>query len=222
MSPNGSPFERGKQGKRCAHARARGKKGLPLVYVNQFGGRMSWCLTGQFRHGGRWHDCGAWLRLVVDVFVTDWGPAKGFGVCTPRAGCLVPDVLGPDLSGGDAGLARLCKQKRFRVFCWAVGGIDRPFARPWRSMRWGRPCSCRHAAIRTPASRALTMPGFRQCAWYSPDTVPIAPPVEARTFCRVCLSAPSGYYGRKYPTACAARFNGGFKQIWQHGCHHRK
>lgn len=40
ISPNGSPFERGKQSSRFAHGQARAKEtGLPLVYVNQFGGQ---------------------------------------------------------------------------------------------------------------------------------------------------------------------------------------
>jgi NAD+ synthase len=40
ISPNGSPFERGKHEKRVHHAAARaGETGLPLVYVNQFGGQ---------------------------------------------------------------------------------------------------------------------------------------------------------------------------------------
>ena len=40
ISPNGSPFERGKHEKRLAHARARATEtGLPLIYVNQFGGQ---------------------------------------------------------------------------------------------------------------------------------------------------------------------------------------
>ena len=40
LSPNGSPFERGKHAKRLAHAAARAAEtALPLVYVNQFGGQ---------------------------------------------------------------------------------------------------------------------------------------------------------------------------------------
>ena len=40
MSPNGSPFERGKHERRCAHGQERAKEtGLPLIYVNQFGGQ---------------------------------------------------------------------------------------------------------------------------------------------------------------------------------------
>jgi len=40
ISPNGSPFERGKHQKRIHHAAARAKEtGLPLVYVNQLGGQ---------------------------------------------------------------------------------------------------------------------------------------------------------------------------------------
>ena len=40
ISPNGSPFERGKHEQRVHHAAARaGETGLPLVYVNQFGGQ---------------------------------------------------------------------------------------------------------------------------------------------------------------------------------------
>ena len=40
ISPNGSPFERGKHEKRLHHARQRASQsGLPLVYVNQFGGQ---------------------------------------------------------------------------------------------------------------------------------------------------------------------------------------
>ena len=40
ISPNGSPFERGKHAKRLHHATARAKEtGLPLVYVNQIGGQ---------------------------------------------------------------------------------------------------------------------------------------------------------------------------------------
>lgn len=40
ISPNGSPFERGKHESRLQHGRDRtGQSGLPLIYVNQFGGQ---------------------------------------------------------------------------------------------------------------------------------------------------------------------------------------
>ncbi len=40
ISPNGSPFERGKHEQRQKHAMARvSETGLPLIYVNQFGGQ---------------------------------------------------------------------------------------------------------------------------------------------------------------------------------------
>ena len=40
ISPNGSPFERGKHENRLHHAGARAREtGLPLIYVNQFGGQ---------------------------------------------------------------------------------------------------------------------------------------------------------------------------------------
>ena len=40
ISPNGSPYERGKHAKRLQHATARAKEtGLPLVYINQIGGQ---------------------------------------------------------------------------------------------------------------------------------------------------------------------------------------
>ena len=46
LVPNGSPFEAGKFDVRTNYAVARVKEtGLPLVYVNQIGGRMSWFLT---------------------------------------------------------------------------------------------------------------------------------------------------------------------------------
>ena len=48
ISPNGSPFERGKLAKRLAHATARANEtALPLVYVNQYGGQDELVFDGQ-------------------------------------------------------------------------------------------------------------------------------------------------------------------------------
>ena len=48
MSPNGSPFERGKHKKRLAHGAARASEtGLPLLYVNQYGGQDELVFDGQ-------------------------------------------------------------------------------------------------------------------------------------------------------------------------------
>ncbi len=48
ISPNGSPFERGKHAKRLHHATARAKEtGLALLYVNQYGGQDELVFDGQ-------------------------------------------------------------------------------------------------------------------------------------------------------------------------------
>ena len=48
ISPNGSPFERGKHEKRLAHAKARAAEtGLSLIYVNQYGGQDELVFDGQ-------------------------------------------------------------------------------------------------------------------------------------------------------------------------------
>ena len=48
ISPNGSPFERGKHAKRLMHATARAKdNGLALIYVNQYGGQDELVFDGQ-------------------------------------------------------------------------------------------------------------------------------------------------------------------------------
>ena len=48
ISPNGSPFERGKHEKRLAHATARAQEtGLPLIYVNQYGGQDELVFDGK-------------------------------------------------------------------------------------------------------------------------------------------------------------------------------
>ena len=48
ISPNGSPFERGKHAKRLHHAMARAKEtGLALLYVNQYGGQDELVFDGR-------------------------------------------------------------------------------------------------------------------------------------------------------------------------------
>jgi len=67
LSPNGSPFERGKQAQRIAHARARAQQtGLPLVYVNQYGGQDELVFDG------------ASFAVNADGSLAEQRPAWGF------------------------------------------------------------------------------------------------------------------------------------------------
>ena len=88
VSPNGSPFERGKHEKRCAHARARvGETGLPLVYVNQFGGQDELVFDGSsFVMAGDGTIAVQGAVWSSDVIVTDQtgAPAKGLGSARRR------------------------------------------------------------------------------------------------------------------------------------------
>ena len=95
VSPNGSPFERGKHEKRCAHARARvGETGLPLVYVNQFGGQDELVFDGgSFVMAGDGTIAVQGAVWSTDVIVTDWSACEGVWVCTPQAVASVPDDL---------------------------------------------------------------------------------------------------------------------------------
>ena len=79
--PNGSPFERDKQGSRMTHARCRvADTGLPLIYVNQVGGQDELVFDGASfvldSSGGETVRLQAWRDQVV---ITCWTKSEGKG-----------------------------------------------------------------------------------------------------------------------------------------------
>ncbi|MBE8220862.1 MAG: NAD+ synthase [Alphaproteobacteria bacterium] len=79
ISPNGSPFERGKYTRRLAQAKKRVQEtGLPLVYVNQFGGQDELVFDGgSFAIDKTGAVCAAMPLWERGVYITDiFAPAK--------------------------------------------------------------------------------------------------------------------------------------------------
>ncbi|MEC8566111.1 MAG: nitrilase-related carbon-nitrogen hydrolase, partial [Pseudomonadota bacterium] len=127
VSPNGSPFERGKHEKRCAHARARaGETGLPLVYVNQFGGQDELVFDGgSFVMAGDGTIAVQGAIWSSDVIVTDWRAGEGAWVCTPQAVASVPDDSAQMYQAAMQGLRDYVNKNGFPgVLLGLSGGID--------------------------------------------------------------------------------------------------
>jgi len=184
VSPNGSPFERGKHEKRCAHARARvGETGLPLVYVNQFGGQDELVFDGgSFVMAG---DGAIALQGAVwssDVIVTNWHAGEGAWVCTPQAAASVPDDLAQIYQAAMLGLRDYVNKNGFPgVLLGLSGGIDSAICAAMAVDALGAD----HVhAVMLPSryTSRSSLDDAAACAGalgIRLDTVPIAPPVEA-------------------------------------------
>lgn len=184
VSPNGSPFERGKHEKRCAHARARvGETGLPLVYVNQFGGQDELVFDGGsfvMASDGTIAVQGAvWSS---DVIVTDWCAGEGAWVCTPQAAASVPDDLAQIYQAAMLGLRDYVIKNGFPgVLLGLSGGIDSAICAAMAVDALGAD----HVhAVMLPSryTSRSSLDDAAACAGalgIRLDTVPIAPPVEA-------------------------------------------
>ena len=184
VSPNGSPFERGKHEKRCAHARARvGETGLPLVYVNQFGGQDELVFDGSsFVMAGDGTIAVQGAVWSSDVIVTDWFAGEGAWVCTPQAVASVPDDLAQIYQAAMLGLRDYVNKNGFPgVLLGLSGGIDSAICAAMAVDALGAD----HVHAVMLPSRYTSQSSLDDAAACAGalgirlDTVPIAPPVEA-------------------------------------------
>jgi NAD+ synthase len=184
VSPNGSPFERGKHHKRCAHVSARvGETGLPLVYVNQFGGQDELVFDG-----------GSFVmaddgEIVVqgpvwasDMVVTDWHCADGTWVCAPQAAAAAPDDLAQIYQAAMLGLRDYVNKNGFPgVLLGLSGGIDSAICAAMAVDALG-PDQVHAVMLPSRYTSQSSLDDAAACAGalgIRLDTVPIAPPVEA-------------------------------------------
>ena len=184
VSPNGSPFERGKHDKRCAHARARvGETGLPLVYVNQFGGQDELVFDGgSFAMAGDGTIAVQGAVWSSDVIVTDWHAGEGAWACTPQTAAAAPDDLAQIYQAAMLGLRDYVNKNGFPgVLLGLSGGIDSAICAAMAVDALGAdhvhavmlPSRYTSRSSLDDASACAAALGIRL------DTVPIVPPVEA-------------------------------------------
>jgi NAD+ synthase len=128
LSPNGSPFERGKQAQRMAHAAARAQQtGLPLVYVNQYGGQDELVFDGASfavnADGALAEQRPAW---AVDTQVlTLHETADGWKIEPSGARPKPQDELGDIYAAAVLGLRDYVEKNRFPgVLLGLSGGVD--------------------------------------------------------------------------------------------------
>ena len=130
ISPNGSPFERGKLAKRLAHATARANEtALPLVYVNQYGGQDELVFDGQSfavnGDGALAVQCG-WGALSQKIEVS--ATSDGLQVTAQNAHETPPDKqedLADIYAAAVLGLRDYVEKNRFPgVLLGLSGGID--------------------------------------------------------------------------------------------------
>ena len=184
VSPNGSPFERGKHKKRCAHARGRvGETGLPLVYVNQFGGQDELVFDGgSFVMAGDGTIAVQGAVWSSDVIVTEWCAGEGDWVCKPQAAASVPDDLAQIYQAAMLGLRDYVNKNGFPgVLLGLSGGIDSAICAAMAVDALGAD----HVHAVMLPSRYTSQSSLDDAAACAGalgirlDTVPIAPPVEA-------------------------------------------
>lgn len=184
VSPNGSPFERGKHDKRCAHAHARvGETGLPLVYVNQFGGQDELVFDGgSFVMAGDGEIAVQGAVWSSDIMMTDWHCGDGGWACAPRTAATAPDDLAQIYQAAMLGLRDYVNKNGFPgVLLGLSGGIDSAICAAMAVDALGAdhvhavmlPSRYTSQSSLGDASACAGALGIRL------DTVPIAPPVEA-------------------------------------------
>ncbi len=184
VSPNGSPFERGKHDKRCAHAHARvGETGLPLVYVNQFGGQDELVFDGgSFVMAGDGEIAVQGAVWSSDIMMTDWHCGDGVWACAPQTAATAPDDLAQIYQAAMLGLRDYVNKNGFPgVLLGLSGGIDSAICAAMAVDALGAdhvhavmlPSRYTSQSSLDDASACAGALGIRL------DTVPIAPPVEA-------------------------------------------
>jgi NAD+ synthase len=125
--PNGSPFERGKVGRRIALATDRVREaGLPLIYINQVGGQDelvfdggSFVINADAQLAGR---LPVWTEVTC---ATNWTRSSGGWVCDPLPLAPLPEEPGNTYQGLMLGLRDYVNKNRFPgVLLGMSGGID--------------------------------------------------------------------------------------------------
>ena len=126
ISPNGSPFERGKHEKRLHHAKARAAEtGLTLIYVNQYGGQDELVFDGQsfvVNGDGTLAAQRGWGSETHEVELQD--SESGWCVA-PQAPVAAQDEIADIYAAAVLGLRDYVEKNRFPgVLLGLSGGID--------------------------------------------------------------------------------------------------
>ena len=126
ISPNGSPFERGKHEKRLHHAKARAAEtGLTLIYVNQYGGQDELVFDGQsfvVNGDGTLAAQRGWGMETHEVELQE--SASGWNVA-PQAPVAEQDEIADIYAAAVLGLRDYVEKNRFPgVLLGLSGGID--------------------------------------------------------------------------------------------------
>ena len=122
ISPNGSPYEIGKHGRRISHAQARAREtNLPLIYVNQFGGQDELIFDGRgfllSKEGELLHQMRAW---ETDFYTVDCK-----NIVSPSSELPHEDVLADMYHAAMIGLRDYVEKNRFPgVLLGLSGGVD--------------------------------------------------------------------------------------------------
>ena len=126
ISPNGSPFERGKHEKRLHHARARAQEtGLPLLYANQYGGQDELVFDGKsFALNGD-GDCAAQFGWGSVTHILDLQEGDAGWQVLPHAPTVEQDETADIYAAAVLGLRDYVEKNRFPgVLLGLSGGID--------------------------------------------------------------------------------------------------
>lgn len=127
VSPNGSPYETGKQERRLAHAIERCRAtDLPLVYVNQLGGQDELVFDGasfvMSSAGEVQVQLPAWQENIVH---TTWSLTQGTATCLSDDKALLEKGLAATYQAAMLGLRDYVRKNGFpSVLLGLSGGID--------------------------------------------------------------------------------------------------
>ena len=196
ISPNGSPFERGKHAKRLHHATARAKEtGLPLVYVNQIGGQDELVFDGaSFAVNGDGEVAAQRPAWQAEAHMLTLNETDKGWQATPQDMAKIDGDLGDIYTAAVTGLRDYVEKNRFPgVLLGCRAALTAPFAPRWRSMRWGRSAciaSCCRRAI--PANRALMMRPLAPKHWALSLMMSRLPnrSMRLKAFWAICSKAP--------------------------------
>lgn len=184
ISPNGSPFERGKHTKRLDHARARAREtGLPLIYVNQFGGQDELVFDGgSFIIGSDGEVVVQAPVWTSHIATTDWQNNDAGWTCMSQSLVPAPGDLAQIYQAAVLGLRDYVNKNRFPgVLLGLSGGIDSAICAAMAVDALGAE---QVHAVMLPSryTSQSSLDDAAACAMalgIRLDTVPITPPVDA-------------------------------------------
>ncbi|MGC6476277.1 MAG: NAD+ synthase [Parvibaculales bacterium] len=131
ISPNGSPFERGKHEQRCAHVAKRcADTGLPLIYVNQIGGQDELVFDGRSFVMLPSNDQNPYIPITLPAWqehvqFTEWQKTEQGWVCLNDNQADTPEEMELIYQAAVLGLRDYVEKNRFPgVLLGLSGGID--------------------------------------------------------------------------------------------------